>query len=81
MFNINVMLKGLEGRFNNDSITQAVQSLVNKGILEQYTDEHGDFSFELTEYGMEHAEELLKDPTFIMDFLDEDEEDKDERAS
>jgi len=79
MFNINVMLNGLKGRFTNDVINKAVQNLVNKGILEQYTDEDGDFSFELTKDGYGYADELLKDPTYIMDFLDEeDEEDEDE---
>jgi uncharacterized GH25 family protein len=79
MFNINVMLNGLKGRFTNDVINNAVQNLVNKGILEQYTDEDGDFSFELTKAGFGYAEELLKDPTSIMGFLDEeDEEDEDE---
>ena len=75
MFNINSILKSLDGKFPNEVINKAIQNLVNKGILEQYTEEDGNFSFELTKLGKECAEEIFQDPTSLMDFLDEGDED------
>tara|TARA_R100001244_G_scaffold85335_1_gene65372 strand:+ start:369 stop:605 length:237 start_codon:yes stop_codon:yes gene_type:complete len=75
MFNINKILKNIDGKFPNEVISKAIQSLVNRGILEQYTDEDGDFSFELTKLGKECAEEIFQNPESLMEFLDEEDED------
>ena len=75
MFNINKILKNIDGKFPNEVISKAIQNLVNKGILEQYTDEDGDFSFELTKLGKECAEEIFQNPESLMEFLDEEDED------
>ena len=79
MFDINSILKNLEGTFPTEVVTDAVQGLVKKGIMEQYTEEDGNFSFQLTEFGLECAEEIFKDPMSLLDFdgLDEENEDGD----
>ena len=75
MFNINKILKNIDGKFPNEVISKAIQNLVNKGILEQYTEEDGNFSFELTKLGKECAEEIFQNPESLMEFLDEEDED------
>tara|TARA_B100000809_G_scaffold243567_1_gene268677 strand:+ start:152 stop:394 length:243 start_codon:yes stop_codon:yes gene_type:complete len=77
MFNINSILKNLEGKFPPEVISEAVQGLVKKGIMEQYTEEDGNFSFQLTEFGVECAEEIFKDPMSLLDFDSLDDEDGD----
>jgi len=47
--------------------------LVDKGILEQYTDENGEFCFQLTELGNDCAEELIADPLAFFEEKDEPE--------
>ena len=82
MVNIKSILKNLEGKFSPEVISEAMQSLVNKGIMEQYTEEDGNFSFQLTEFGIECSEEIFKDPTSLLDFdnfdsIDEENKDGD----
>ena len=72
MFNIELILGNLSNRYTPEMLSKAIQSLVNQGILEQYTDENGDFQFQITEFGTECAEEILKDPE---SFIDREEDD------
>ena len=72
MFNIEHILENLSGQYTMDTINKAISGLVSKGILEQYTDENGNFHFQITEFGTECAEELLKDPE---SFIDREEDD------
>ena len=57
MFNIELILGNLSNRYTPEMLSKAIQSLVNQGILEQYTDENGDFQFQITEFGTECAEQ------------------------
>jgi hypothetical protein len=50
-----------------EQLSEAVANLVNRGILEQYIDENGEFVFGLTDFGKLVAQELKKEK-------DEDEE-------
>jgi predicted transcriptional regulator len=72
MFNIELILGNLSDRYTPEMLNNAIQNLVKQGILEQYTDEDGDFQFQITEFGIECAEEILKDPE---SFIDREEED------
>jgi len=72
MFDINSILKSLEGKFPTKIVNEAIQSLVKKGILEQYVEEDGNFSFQLTDFGTECAEEIFQDPMSLFDFDDLD---------
>ena len=74
MFDINHVLRQLAGRFPPETISNSIQSLVKRGILEQYTDEDGDFKFQLTELGLAIGENMVDDPTSLFD-LDEDDDD------
>jgi len=73
MFDINHVLARLEGKFSPETINGSVQGLVNRGILEQYTDENGDFKFQLTELGMDVGQAIINDPMSLFD-LDEEED-------
>ena len=70
MFDINHVLRQLAGRFPPETISNSIQSLVKRGILEQYTDEDGDFKFQLTDLGLACGKELFKDLD-LFDGLDE----------
>jgi hypothetical protein len=48
-------------------LNKTVAGLVKKGILEQYTDENGEFHFQITKFGIECAEELVSNPDKFID--------------
>jgi len=64
------MIKTLEDTHTPERVNIAVQSLVKKGILEQFIDEDGNFQFQMTEFGMSCVEEILKDPMSFFDLDD-----------
>ncbi len=70
MFDINNLIAKLEHRFSPETLNQAVQGLVKKGVLEQYIDEDGDFSFQLTDLGTEVAEDIIANPISFLDMDD-----------
>ena len=72
MFDMEHLMGTLSDRYSSEVINKAVSDLVSKGILEQYTDEEGEFHFHLTKFGMECGEEVVKD------LLKPYEEDKDD---
>ena len=74
MFDINLLLSKLSGQYTMDTINKAISDLVRKGILEQYTDENGEFHFNLTEFGLECGEELSKNPESFLGLHKEDED-------
>jgi len=76
MFDINSIFKNLQDKFPPKVINKAIQGLVNKGVLEQYTEEDGSFSFQLTDFGVECAEEIFANPTTLLDFDDLDDPDE-----
>ena len=77
MFDINFVIQRLSDQFSPEIVNKSIQGLVNKGILEQYTDEDGNFQFELTKFGNECAEELISDPMgFFADTNKPEEEDE-----
>ena len=69
MFDMEHLMGTLSDRYSSEVINKAVSDLVSKGVLEQYTDEDGEFHFQLTKFGLECGEEIFKD------FLKEDEDD------
>ena len=69
MFDMEHLMGTLSDRYSSEVINKAVSDLVSKGVLEQYTDEDGEFHFQLTKLGLECGEEIFKD------FLKEDEDD------
>ena len=74
MFDINLLLSKLSGEYTMDVINEAVSGLVRKGILEQYTDENGEFHFNITEFGLKCGEELVKNPESFLELHKEDED-------
>ena len=69
MFDMEHLMGTLSDRYSSEVINKAVSDLVSKGVLEQYTDEDGEFHFQLTKFGLECGAEIFKD------FLKEDEDD------
>tara|TARA_R100000008_G_C3573503_1_gene163723 strand:- start:104 stop:340 length:237 start_codon:yes stop_codon:yes gene_type:complete len=70
MFDINNLIEKLEDKFSPEILNDAVQGLVRKGILEQYIDQDGSFKFELTDLGIEVAEDIINDPISFLDMDD-----------
>ena len=66
------MIKMLEDTHTPERVNIAVQSLVRKGVLEQFVDEYGNFQFQMTELGTSIAEEVMEDPTLFFDLDDID---------
>ena len=62
MFDFQYLISELSHRYDIKVLNNTVARLVKKGILEQYTDENGEFHFQITKLGIECAEELLKNP-------------------
>ena len=56
MFDMEYLMGTLSNKFSSENINKAVSDLVSKGILEQYTDEDGEFHFQLTKFGLECGE-------------------------
>ena len=42
-----------KGVMSHEELNETIKKLVNKGLIEQYTNEDGDFEFEITELGRE----------------------------
>ena len=70
MFDFQYLINQLAHRYNTKVLNQTVANLVSKGILEQYTDENGEFHFQITEFGIECAEELISNPDKFLDEMD-----------
>tara|TARA_R110000824_G_C14975230_1_gene653547 strand:+ start:485 stop:691 length:207 start_codon:yes stop_codon:yes gene_type:complete len=51
--NIGFLHQVSKGLMSHEQLNSTIKQLVNKGLLEQYTNEDGDFEFELTELGRE----------------------------
>lgn len=69
-FDIEWLIERCKDRFTVDIITKSVTGLVDKGLIEQYIDENGDFKFTLTEFGRRVANKLEEDG--FGSFWDED---------
>ncbi len=70
-FDINYILQQTKDKFGSEVTNSAVSNLVQKGLLEQYTDENGDFRFALTEEGEKVADFLENNPEMLLDDNDE----------
>tara|TARA_B100001094_G_scaffold321919_1_gene370450 strand:- start:110 stop:358 length:249 start_codon:yes stop_codon:yes gene_type:complete len=70
-FDINYILQQTKDKFGSEVTNSAVSNLVQKGLLEQYTDENGDFRFALTEEGEKVADFLESNPEMLFDDDDE----------
>jgi DNA-binding MarR family transcriptional regulator len=77
VLSIHQLLILLEDKIPKDSLVLAVESLVKKGFLEQYTDEHGDFTFAVTESGNRMSQLLEENPELFYEQLMEDLEEED----
>ena len=60
-FNIEWLIERCKDTFDADIVTKAVTNLVDKGLIEQYIDENGNFKFTMTEYGRDIAIKLEED--------------------
>ncbi len=76
-FDIDFIIKQTEKSMNSEATTLGVRSLVQKGLLEQYTDEDGNFKFSLTKEGEKIAEFLFHNPSLLPDNDDNNENEKD----
>jgi len=70
-FDINYILKQTKDKFGSEVTNSAVSNLVQKGLLEQYVDENGNFRFALTEEGEKVADFLESNPEMLFDDDDE----------
>jgi DNA-binding MarR family transcriptional regulator len=64
---INELIKRLEGTLKPERVSESIRNLVTNGLIEQYTDEEGNFVFELTDIGKEVAKQI--DEGGFNDFL------------
>lgn len=64
---INELIKRLEGTLKPERVSESIRNLVTNGLIEQYTDEEGNFVFELTDFGKEVAKQI--DEGGFKDFL------------
>tara|TARA_R110000824_G_scaffold195638_2_gene378496 strand:+ start:1515 stop:1748 length:234 start_codon:yes stop_codon:yes gene_type:complete len=71
MFDFQYLLSILSHKYDSEMLNNTVASLVKKGILEQYTDENGEFHFQITKFGIECAEEIVSNPDKFTDEIDE----------
>ena len=67
-FNIEWLIERCKDQFDAEITTSAGTNLVNKGLIEQYIDEDGNFKFTLTELGRSIAKKLEKDGLLFTDF-------------
>tara|TARA_R110000824_G_scaffold5538_4_gene25574 strand:- start:916 stop:1152 length:237 start_codon:yes stop_codon:yes gene_type:complete len=74
-FDINFIIEQTKKNIDSEATTLGVRSLVQKGLLEQYTDKDGNFRFSLTEEGEKIAEFLFHNPNLLNDNKNEDEKD------
>jgi len=78
MLDIHSLIKALGHKYTPEMLSKIVADLVKKGIMEQYIDEDGEFSFKLTQLGAESAEDIINNPVQFFDLdLDLDFEDED----
>ena len=76
MLDIHSLINNLGHKYTPETLSEIVASLVKKGIMEQYTDENGDFGFKLTTLGIDSAQDIINDPVQFFDLeLDLDDED------
>tara|TARA_B100001094_G_C17584860_1_gene509180 strand:- start:230 stop:448 length:219 start_codon:yes stop_codon:yes gene_type:complete len=59
-FDINFFFQVSKGIMTPEELTETLKELVDKGLVEQYIDENGDFEFELTNLGREVGEAMNK---------------------
>ena len=52
-FDIDFFLQVSKGIMTPEELNETLLELVDKGLIEQYTNEDGDFEFELTDLGRE----------------------------
>ena len=76
-FDINFIIEQTKKSIDSEATTLGVRSLVQKGLLEQYTDEDGNFKFSLTKEGEKIAEFLFHNPNLLLDNDDNNENEKD----
>lgn len=55
--------------YSGDIVDSSIRSLVKKGYLEQYTNEHGEFTFSVTEHGKKVYDSLEDNPESIFDIF------------
>ena len=60
-FNIEWLIERCKDQFDAEITTTAVTNLVDKGLIEQYIDEDGNFKFTLTDLGRSIAKKLEED--------------------
>tara|TARA_R100000008_G_scaffold8628_1_gene4477 strand:+ start:750 stop:968 length:219 start_codon:yes stop_codon:yes gene_type:complete len=60
-FNIEWLIERCKDQFDAEITTSAVTNLVDKGLIEQYIDEDGNFKFTLTDLGRGIAKKLEED--------------------
>lgn len=76
-FDINFIIKQTEESMDAETTTLGVRSLVEKGLLEQFTDEDGSFKFALTKQGEKIAEFLHNNPNILFNDDDQKRHEKD----
>lgn len=59
-FDINFFLQVSKGVMTPEELNKTLLELVDKGLIEQYTNEDGDFEFELTDLGREVGDTMNK---------------------
>jgi len=78
MLDIHSLIKALGHKYSPEMLSEILSSLVKKGLMEQYVDEDGEFTFKLTDFGHKSAEDMLSNPVQFFDLdldIDFDEED------
>ena len=59
-FDMDFFLQVSKGIMTPEELNETLLELVDKGLIEQYTNKDGDFEFELTDFGREVAETMNK---------------------
>lgn len=76
-FDINFIIEQTKNDFGSEDAVTAVRNLVQKGLIQQYTDKDGNFTFSLTEEGESIAEFLYQNPNILPDDHDKEKRKKD----
>ena len=61
-FDINFIIEQTKNSLGSEAAIKGVRNLVQKGLIQQYTDKDGNFRFSLTEEGESIAEFLYQNP-------------------
>jgi|TARA_R110000765_G_scaffold425379_2_gene538218 predicted transcriptional regulator len=77
-FDINFIIEQTKNSLGSEAAIKGVRNLVQKGLIQQYTDKDGNFRFSLTEEGESIAEFLYQNPNISLDDNDND-NDKEKR--